>query len=301
MDHHREVLAHLCRICGKRAHQAKDKASPKLCMNYAIRITNTFGIKCENDEKDIHPEHICHSCYCKTNKSRTLSAKVWHAHSRTGRCETCEMFREQAKGGRPLAAKGPGRKPKDPEMYLNELDGGPSSHCHDSTNFASDVSFVCKLCNLLLNEALQTQCGHLFCKSCLKAKFNRDATFKCPTCHSSIKCSTIVSPDGYFDKAYMRQACLCLKCKKGIPLEEQVNHRCQSEVESMLARPLTAALTPSMEALGSHIFRTKLKQSGDGIAVSFKTGGLVSVICNNTDGNNKSIVILYISSSQSSS
>ncbi|KAJ8043579.1 hypothetical protein HOLleu_10742 [Holothuria leucospilota] len=41
----------------------------------------------------------------------------------------------------------------------------------------------------------------------------------------------------------------------------------------MLSRPMSAPLTKSMERLGSHIVKTKLKQSEDGRSLVFKTGG----------------------------
>ncbi|KAJ8018004.1 hypothetical protein HOLleu_44242 [Holothuria leucospilota] len=61
-------------------------------------------------------------------------------------------------------------------------------------------------------------------------------------------------------------------------MADEGTHDCQSDIEKMMSRPLDAPPTPSMEALGSHILKTKLQQSEDGMAVSFKTGGLVSTI-----------------------
>lgn len=92
LDHHREILTLLCRTCGKRARSAKEKTAPKLCEKYAKKISDTFNINIDDDEQDIHLKHICHPCYCKTYKGKSVNAAVWCAHPRIGDCGTCKLF-----------------------------------------------------------------------------------------------------------------------------------------------------------------------------------------------------------------
>lgn len=60
-----------------------------------------------------------------------------------------------------------------------------------------------------------------------------------------------------------------------MPIRDSVKHSCTQDALSILQRPLDEPLTPAMEAIGSHILKSKLKQSGDGATASFKTGGQV--------------------------
>ncbi|KAJ8018292.1 hypothetical protein HOLleu_43792 [Holothuria leucospilota] len=63
-------------------------------------------------------------------------------------------------------------------------------------------------------------------------------------------------------------------------MDEENSHSCLGEVDKLLNRPIDAPTTPTMEALGKHIIKTKLKQSKDGMEISFQTAGQpLTAIC----------------------
>lgn len=61
-----------------------------------------------------------------------------------------------------------------------------------------------------------------------------------------------------------------------MPIKDVQNHTClEDEAMEILSHPLGEPLTPLMEAIGSHIVKSKLAQSADGITASFQTRGQV--------------------------
>lgn len=281
LDHHKDILHELCRLCGGRArHKTKH---PRPCKDYLEQIKVTFAVDCSTEDGDIFPQNLCHTCYCKLYKEKTQKAASWKSHPRTGACDVCQMFDEQKKGGRPKKYRATGRKRKaeDPVEVIKLLETGPSSSIHNSEKFTanSESIYNCSICQKLSNHGLESPCGHIFCQACVVKAF-QDAssnTIKCK-CSSKIHFTGIKSPQVYFKTGFYRQLTTCTICKASVSLDAQGHHSCSSEIEEILARPLDAPITKSMEQLGTHIMKTKMKQSQDGLSVTYKTGGQVSFL-----------------------
>lgn len=95
-DFHKECLAKLCRVCGKRSVTRKQKG--KLCANVRSMIFETYNIDTINDNLDIHSDKICGQCYKymynRKRKSDPFSvrktsniANIWIEHKRNSKIE----------------------------------------------------------------------------------------------------------------------------------------------------------------------------------------------------------------------
>lgn len=282
LEHHVDILHELCRLCGGRVVQAKDPAPPKQCRDYIQRIKESYNIDCSEEDSEVYPIYFCHLCYSKTFKLKVQTATEWLPHPRTGTCKVCLTYESQKKGGRPKKHKAPGRKRKylTTEDHLRMIQVEAITLHHDGEKFeVNSRDFICTICSNLINDGLETKCGHLFCKECLIDKFKANTKIKCEICGTQVSHEAIFAPKSYFKMAFDNQQTSCKRCKDIVLLKDQENHTCrQNEIEEMLTRPLTEPLTKSMERLGSHIMKSKLTQSHDKRSVSFKTGGQVSLI-----------------------
>ncbi|CAB4022103.1 TNF receptor-associated factor 3-like, partial [Paramuricea clavata] len=76
-----------------------------------------------------------------------------------------------------------------------------------------DVKFLCSKCELLLNEPMQTHCGHLMCKSCVQLILSH-ANPVCPKDGASLNEKEIFL-DGYTKRELMLLKLHCLNNECG--------------------------------------------------------------------------------------
>ena len=251
------------------------------------------------------PPHMCHSCYTCLFLLPRKAAPAWPPHPRTGVCTVCtNSVHQHLTAGRKKKQKrtGVGRPRITPAYveHFSSLPPSPTVSRDKISNFeplSSTALIECKICTQLLDNALETPCMHLFCSGCLTAHYKsfREPSAPCPVCQVPVHFESITAPRGYFADLFFSTAMKCTACKVHVTVGEISTHVCsvnpptvsiadkivqpsttQSEVTQMLLRPLTAPLTPQMEALGAHILKTKLAQSADGLTTQYSTGGLVS-------------------------
>ena len=112
---HDEKLNLLCRICGGRSKEWKQKSQPFLCENYADTISKAYNINIENDEDGVHSKTLCRKCYLrfkhiirsgKTSESALKdierSSVLWVGYDAgvgISSCVVCSTFQKQKKGG----------------------------------------------------------------------------------------------------------------------------------------------------------------------------------------------------------
>ncbi|KAJ8043642.1 hypothetical protein HOLleu_10831 [Holothuria leucospilota] len=243
---------------------------PKLCITYIEKISAKFGVNVENDESQKHPKHICHTCYCKLFNKKQCVAKTWNSHPRTSPCQVCEQWELQAKGGGQKKRKFPNIQRRDVNVLDSCIHGSKVPQLERFQLMTPD-EFNCGRCNKIASEALESPCQHLFCLSCLKeAQVAESDTCWCNLCKQVFPLSEVSSPREYFHRVVSLVPVTCTLCKATIPLQDAEKHLCGP---SILQRPLDTALTPAIEAIGSHVLKSKLRQSSDGATVSFKTRG----------------------------
>ncbi|XP_072015499.1 uncharacterized protein [Amphiura filiformis] len=97
MEEHQNAVRQMCRVCGQRLKTWCARASSK-----AAQIKATYNVDTSRDEANVHPQHLCKCCDADLYKA-TSSREViyfWESHNDV-KCQTCEMYRKQAIGGRP--------------------------------------------------------------------------------------------------------------------------------------------------------------------------------------------------------
>ena len=124
MDENEDVLSshliklhQLCRICGRRCvnqKQKKQKKSADKCEKFKVDILISYNININQDIYEKHSSSICPTCLfrmkdIKSNASETLVKKardiaastsdLWSTH-KTKDCMVCKTFDETAKGTR---------------------------------------------------------------------------------------------------------------------------------------------------------------------------------------------------------
>ncbi|KAJ8018657.1 V(D)J recombination activating protein 1 [Holothuria leucospilota] len=281
LEHHITILGRVCRLCSHRVQDRRLHAKqykPKLRINYADKILNTFGVDIQTDEADIHPPHMCHTCYCKFFHPKKWTATVnWAAHPRTGPCKVCNEWANQCKGGGNMNKRrnynNPAQPAKRPALPSDINPGPKIPHLDPRFEFEVLEEFRCGICGALADEALKSTCDHLLCLKCLQ-NVTEDSV-QCKMCSKSFPISDGRSLDTYLQNVATILSIKCSMCKTSMPIRDSVKHSCTQDALSILQRPLDEPLTPAMEAIGSHILKSKLKQSDDGATVSFKTGGQV--------------------------
>ncbi|KAK4261944.1 hypothetical protein QN277_004874 [Acacia crassicarpa] len=78
------------------------------------------------------------------------------------------------------------------DLYIN-LEGSSSSmkeNVRKSPEPPEEPVFNCPICMGPLVEEMSTRCGHIFCKSCIKAAIN--AQGKCPTCRKRVTAKELI-------------------------------------------------------------------------------------------------------------
>ena len=98
---HRTCLARLCRICGRLLGSKYFEVA-----KHTERLSKAFLATFTSDNSNIHPQKMCHSCYCsmmniekRETTSQTRPVK-WDAHQ-----ENCKVCKTQPKGGRECKKK----------------------------------------------------------------------------------------------------------------------------------------------------------------------------------------------------
>lgn len=282
LEEHIQFLERMCRLCGERVQDREKHAkgySPKLCRNYCEKICKTFGVNLDEDIEGQHPTHICHKCHKKLYRDKRWEPVQWRSHPRTGSCEVCTRWEQQSKGGHPKKRKynhPPDHQPCD--IPFSKLSPGPKAPTLES-HFQLEIpdELRCGFCASLSDEALESSCGHLFCLQCTKREYEKKRTSTCNICNQKFSMNKMVSPKEYLHRLMNSLLPVkCTKCKSTMPIKDVQNHTClEDEAMEILSHPLEEPLTPLMEAIGSHIVKSKLAQSADGITASFQTRGQV--------------------------
>ncbi|KAI8485873.1 hypothetical protein Bbelb_364250 [Branchiostoma belcheri] len=122
-------LRKLCRLCGAKVQTANEKKrhlNPSLCIDYKVRIRNTFNLDVTKDQTHIHPPYFCEKCRKKlTNKKYDegkATASVWTEHN-----SDCLPFKDadqMIKGG-----EGDQRREVSPEKWP-QIKTSPVHHLH---------------------------------------------------------------------------------------------------------------------------------------------------------------------------
>ena len=225
MDPHLENLENLCRICGSRF--SRHASRRYLCIQYAETLEASFGVKIQDDQKDVHPKSFCINCFASMNLHTdrlkaglsylsTLSPRQWSPHVDDS-CFTCQLNDTKAKGGRPKKGKHLGRPP---QTGPNRQPVGTSALVHDvritmqqvtsfrgknmtlqAVHFAqpppplSLQHFTCKLCGNILDQPVELSCNHTFCGDCIVHQAH-SGNCQChiKTCKSNITVGGIKKP-----------------------------------------------------------------------------------------------------------
>ena len=100
LDAHRDHLSRVCRVCGGRIATTKTSHP---CQGYNILFQDLLSIDLDNDDGDIHPQSMCHTCYCLLvlSKKARRTVAIWERHPRVGTCSVCHQAVEKRKGGHP--------------------------------------------------------------------------------------------------------------------------------------------------------------------------------------------------------
>lgn len=283
LEEHIHFLERMCRLCGERVQDRSKHAKgykPKPCTNYREKIIKTFGVNLNEDIEGQHPTYLCHKCHKKLYRDKTWEAVKWQSHPRTGSCEVCTKWEQQARGGHPKR-----RKYNDPREHqqccypFSNLRPGPKAPTLENHfHLQMPEELRCGFCFCLSDEALESSCGHLFCLKCLTKAHDQNSSSKCKICDRKFAMNKMSSPKDYLHCLMISLLPVkCTKCNVTMPIKDVQSHACRAgEAVDILSHPLGAPVTPLMEAIGSHIIKSKLTQSSDGLTASFKTRGQVN-------------------------
>ncbi|KAI6655030.1 hypothetical protein LOD99_2319 [Oopsacas minuta] len=72
-----------------------------------------------------------------------------------------------------------------------------------------DEQFKCLICKKVMRDAVQTQCGHHFCYSCIFNFVKNSPNCICPICHTQLDPRKILSPDEHIRE---RVRCMQIMC-----------------------------------------------------------------------------------------
>ena len=175
---HAEALTNLCRVCGcVITGYRRDVA---LCIEELEGAFDKVNFK--NDIENIHPKHICRTCYSallnvkKNSIITSINVTKWKPHINDGSCETCKLSVKKA--GRPKKQKSSGRR-KNVTSLTDIMELNSSSH------IPPDVE---KAMTHILNIKMQQSCD----KS-VQLKSNRGPPVTVRALTATRKDSTVVS------------------------------------------------------------------------------------------------------------
>ncbi|XP_038049523.1 uncharacterized protein LOC119723080 isoform X2 [Patiria miniata] len=141
---------------------------------------------------------------------------------------------QQSKPGRKKKCQTRTGRPRAPPAYsdhFNNLRPGPTidkGNIHQFTALSNTADVKCRLCNQLLDNAVETPCMHLFCCECLIVHF-KDAgqSIPCPTCQAPVHYRNVTSPREYFASLYSSLAMQCTVCNILVTLGDVKLHICR--------------------------------------------------------------------------
>ena len=208
MQHHLECLQKFCRICGTIivSHRVT-----YLCSEHIQGIREGLKVCVEGDDPEIHPSKFCNNCYrAISRRGSSVMPVQWEGHADQG-CETCSRYNQKAKGGRPKKRT---RRSNDPVSItssellqhtgslLPQLPSLKSQKALHPNRFMPPLppvsldDFTCPVCCMVLDQPVETVCGHIVCQCCLSKWLHvcDHAKPSCPCCPTQLNITSDIKP-----------------------------------------------------------------------------------------------------------
>lgn len=184
-EQHIKELENLCRVCGGPVKQNR------LCKDHQAALESVFSIDITADKSNVHPKKFCKRCYAVISRSSKAEAEgriYLHAVEPAERCVhvgedcmVCGNISSKQKGGRPpKGRKRRGRSSSDdmhtilteaqklaPPSFFPEKQDRPSQFTSTAIGLQS-ADVQCPICQELLDQPLQLQCGSVVCNTCIQ-------------------------------------------------------------------------------------------------------------------------------------
>ena len=205
MEYHIDCLKKLCRVCGEVI--TKHRVTYECTQKRELLLVGNIDIS--HDKETVHPGFFCNKCYStlthiKNEKVQTSGLKTvqWAEHNSDYRCETCDLYAQGSKGGRKCKARRGGNhshlKHGQVVLHVSSLPLSPSYTSKLPLNQERFLQppkpirlndFVCRVCDRVLNQPVETVCGHVMCKGCLCRVLNSSISPlpSCPVCSRAFK------------------------------------------------------------------------------------------------------------------
>ena len=180
------------------------------------------------------------------HKFNSQSPTDWPKHSRTGTCNTCELYKKLLKGGRPPKRKCTGKG-------LHNVDKVNASSNPTTTNYSFNLTlntdnvytvshkldilgkdkevetiFICAICHCILSSpSVQTPCEHNYCSPCLKQWFAYiNNTVPCPVCQANVKHDDVTTSPRVLRFQLNALTAVCTVCGTLGKLSKMAGHVC---------------------------------------------------------------------------
>ena len=240
MEAHIECLRKLCRVCGE---LISNQRVPYSCQDKATLLL-AVNIHPERDDPIVHPPKFCNKCYCaikRMDEGVHASLKIfqWTQHNEK-QCTTCMKCEQGARGGRKAKPQRGGKYSTVTNgqllQTLNSLKVGPSYTTSEplrQDRFCSLPSpiqlsdFVCNVCTNVLDQPVETICGHLMCKTCLFSFLHNNKEPHCPVCTKKFTATADIKPPTnalIHILAQLKVHCEHKNCKVTVPLSHLQQH-----------------------------------------------------------------------------
>ena len=230
MDSHSAILASLCRVGGCSFASCSQQTSYPV-QKYAATLSSIFGIDVTQDDPNIHPAFICHTCMCALTRSMAGAEHVgggcgplvtWVSHD-TDNCPLCESRGTgvKAKVGRPpkrkakprgiaaswgatsvssstsqTPAQSSGMDVPLESIKLIATDSHKATAALEICRFADENAVkqsACSICEMAVDQAIQAPCCQsLFCATCICHHLENHC--KCPDCGQPLLASMLQKP-----------------------------------------------------------------------------------------------------------
>lgn len=258
LEFHKEALDKLCRVCGKlNSIRGSSKQQAECCTAYSKELY-VCGISVWEDDPLCCPYQVCWRC-CRTlrhvkDKTREDNPAIdaiqeWQRHSRTGQCETCELYKKQIKGGRPAKRKRGDNlhnfgQNKQTIYSINSVRNSQVAFNITSTEESSLVSyklcilgkdpqeetlFICVICQCIIGSpSVQTPCEHNFCSQCLFKWFCFKDSYEvpCPICRSNVNYHDVAVSPRILRYQLSTLNTACIDCGTIGKLTTMASHNC---------------------------------------------------------------------------
>ena len=320
MDHHKQILDRLCRICGQNVQRYKTKY---ISTKHTTKLS-LVGIDPSMDNPVVHPAYFCHGCYTtlarkeaasKTGKvfSTTLAVCSWEIHYDNGICKTCKKIEEIKRGGRRKKLSTFSGRPITNKLTTYIRDIAPPSYrppkCNLQYLMPSSVAayftlndLECSLCHDVLDRPVHLPCNQTVCSECLCTQLAEQRKLECPCCGVVMHDKEHITPaSSLIIKVLTNLTVQCEECQqfvKASQLEEHLRSSCQSStiavsptnvsVQDLLSRPSSSSLSPVEQQLGRNLVE---RMESDGI-LQVQTRGQVHVL--NSNDNQPLWVTLHV-------